>query len=115
MKNILKKFARDLRKEPTEAERRLWRRLRMKQMDGVKFRRQHPIGKYIVDFICLEKRLIVEIDGGQHGKERGREDDKIRDEWFSLRGYKVLRFWNNEVMKNTEGVLETIYKACMER
>ena len=115
MKKNLITLARVMRKEPTEAEKKLWRCLRLRQIDGMKFRRQQTIGKYIADFVCLEKRVIVEVDGGQHGEDHGKAGDKVRDEWFSQRGYKVLRFWNNEVMKNTQGVVETIYKTCVER
>jgi very-short-patch-repair endonuclease len=75
-------------------------------MEGYKFRRQEPIGRYIVDFVCQEKLLIIEVDGGQHSVER--ERDKKRDNWLERQGYKVLRFWNNEVLINTEGILEVI-------
>ncbi|MBI4743833.1 MAG: endonuclease domain-containing protein [Actinobacteria bacterium] len=102
MKNITKQ----LRKNLTDAERLLWRHLRAKQLEGMKFRRQEPIGKYIVDFVCFEKKVIIEVDGGQHSEET--EKDNERDEWFKIQGFKVLRFWNNEVLTNTEGVLEAI-------
>jgi len=97
--------AKDLRKHMTDAEKLLWKYLRRRQL-GVKFRRQEPIGRYIVDFVCFEKRLVVEVDGGQHG---GSYDDE-RDRWLNMQGFKVLRFWNNEVLKNIEGVLEVIGK-----
>jgi len=90
----------------TEAEKKLWNRIRNKQ-SGVKFRRQHAIGDYIVDFISFEKRVIIEIDGSQHFEH---ESDDKRDRWFRGQGYKVLRFWNNDVMKNIDGVLEVIMK-----
>lgn len=104
MKNGLTSRARELRKTMTEAERVLWYKLRGKQL-GVKFRRQQPIGKYIVDFVSFEKKLVVEIDGGQHLENK---KDIARDEWFAGNGFKVLRFWNHEVLKNIEGVLEAI-------
>lgn len=75
-------------------------------MEGCKFRRQEPIGSYIIDFVCQEKRIIIEVDGGQHSVER--ERDRERDNWLEGQGYKVLRFWNNEVLTNTEGILEVI-------
>jgi len=98
--------AKALRKNFTDTERFLWRHLRAKQMEGYKFRRQEPIGKYIVDFVCQEARIIIEVDGGQHSVERGR--DFKRDRWLKEHGYKVLRFWNNEVLTNINGVLEVI-------
>ena len=98
--------AKALRKESTDTEKLLWKYLRAKRMKGYKFRRQEPIGRYIVDFVCQEKRLIIEVDGSQHSVERDR--DKRRDNWLEGQGYKVLRFWNNEVLINTEGILEVI-------
>jgi very-short-patch-repair endonuclease len=74
-------------------------------MEGLKFKRQQPVGRYIVDFVCLEKKLVIEIDGGQHDES---QTDKQRDAWLSQQGYKVLRFWNNEVFQNLDGVLEAI-------
>jgi len=88
----------------------LWSKLRARQIEGCKFRRQAPIGKYIVDFVCHEKRLIVELDGGQHAENC--ETDRQRDKWLGEQGYKVLRFWNNDVLTNIEGVLETIKSNC---
>jgi len=103
----LKGKARELRKELTEAEKHLWYQLRLKNL-GFKFRRQAVIGKYIVDFICFEKRLIVEVDGGQHAENM---DDKVRDNWLTDQGYRVLRFWNNEVLTNRDGVLDKIIQT----
>jgi len=97
--------ARLLRQDSTNVERRLWYRLRSRSINGHKFVRQEPIEPYIVDFICREKRLIVELDGGQHADSRR---DQVRDKWLIDHGYRVVRFWNNDVMKNIEGVLETI-------
>ena len=99
-------FARKLRADPTEAEIRLWSKLRRKQLDGFRFRRQQPMGNYIVDFFCPEAGLIIEVDGGQHVDE-----SPVRADWLTDRGYRVIRFWNNEVLANTEGVLETILDA----
>ena len=104
LKDNLKKTARELRNNSTEAENYLWYMLRLKNL-GFKFRRQAVIGLYIVDFICFEKRLIVEVDGGQHAVNM---KDEERDEWLKQRGYNVIRFWNNDVLKNRDGVLEKI-------
>ena len=98
--------ARELRKNPTDAERLLWRQLRSWQLDGYKFRRQQLIGNYIVDFVCLEKRLIIELDGGQHAEQNGY--DAERDSWLREQGFVVLRFWNNDVIENIDGVTEVI-------
>ncbi len=101
--------SRQLRAEMTDAERVLWRHLRSEQLGGHKFRRQHPIGSYIADFACLERRLMVEVDGGQHN---GSARDAERDAWLEAQGWQVLRFWNNEVLANLEGVVMTIRLAC---
>jgi len=106
MKSRLTEAAKRLRRDSTEAEKLLWRQLRNKQLDGVKFRRQQPLGEYIVDFMCFEKRVIVELDGGQHALETSK--DAIRDKKLISQGFTVLRFWNNEVFDNLEGVLEEI-------
>jgi very-short-patch-repair endonuclease len=98
--------ARDLRKNLTDAERILWQHLRLRQMGEFKFRRQQPIDNYIVDFVCFERRLIVEIDGGHHSEQPVR--DAKRDEWLKKQGFAVLRFWNNEVLKEIEAVKEKI-------
>jgi very-short-patch-repair endonuclease len=103
--------ARQLRLDATDAERRLWYRLRSRQIEGAKFVRQERIGPYVVDFVCREQRLIIEVDGGQHATD---PRDAIRDAWFSDRGYRVLRFWNNDVLANTEGVLEAIAAALFD-
>ncbi len=99
-------LSRNLRKGLTEAENLLWKHLRGKRFDGLKFRRQQPIGRYIVDFVCLEKRLVLEIDGGQHSLEKPK--DEARDRWLTAEGYQVLRFWNNDVSGNLAGVIERI-------
>ena len=87
--------------------------LKNKQIEAVKFRRQEPIGKYIVDFVAFEKRLVIEIDGSQHVDENEKDKDRQRDEWLNSQGFKVLRFWSNEVLQNLEGVLETIRVNCL--
>ncbi len=96
--------ARALRINMTDAERALWRKLRNKGL-GVKFRRQEPIGDYIVDFVCYEKRIVIELDGGQH---IGSLEDIERDNWLKGRGFKVLRFWSNDVLRNIDGVIKRI-------
>ncbi len=101
--------ARRLRKHPTDAERLLWRHLRLRQLGGYKFRRQQPLGPYIVDFVCLEQRLIVEVDGGQHAEQT--EDDAQRTAWLEAEGFRVLRFWNTEVLQDTKTVQEVIRAA----
>jgi very-short-patch-repair endonuclease len=100
--------ARRLRRNATDAERRVWYRLRARSLAGRKFLRQEPIGAYVVDFVCREERLVVEVDGGQHADSKS---DAIRDQWLRNNGYRVLRFWNNDVLTNTEGVLATIAEA----
>ena len=98
-----------LRKNQTEAEKLLWRQLRSKGLSGLKFRRQQPIGNYIVDFVCLDEMLIIEVDGGQHADD---EKDQKRDSWLQKEGFKVLRFWNNDVLGNLESVMKVIYQNC---
>jgi len=101
--------ARALRNNPTDVEKLLWRQLRVWQLDGYKFRRQQPLGNFIVDFVCLDKRLIVELDGGQHAERS--DDDANRDAWLSKQGFTVLRFWNNDVLKNVTTVTERIFET----
>lgn len=110
MPNQLKN-ARLLRKNMTDAEQRIWRALRLRQILGVKFRRQHPIGPYIADFVCIESKLIVEVDGGQHADQAPYDED--RTQWLEAKGYRVLRFWNNDVLGNMEGVLARILEALL--
>ena len=98
--------ARGLRRRMTDAERLLWRALRNRALAGHKFRRQHPIGQFIADFACPIRRLVIELDGGQHADRR--EQDDARTRILARQGYRVLRFWNNEVLNNLAGVLETI-------
>ncbi len=106
--NLLKN-AKALRRNLTEAEQRLWYYLRAHRFMGKKFKRQKPLGRYIVDFVCLEEKLIIELDGGQHAEAV--EYDHQRDAWLRGQGYTVLRFWNSEMLNETEGVLERIRVA----
>ena len=101
VENLLKDRARQMRREPTEAERRMWRLLRDRRLGGFKFRRQEQLGRYIVDFVCFEQKLIVELDGSQHAESAY---DRQRDAWLKSRGFTVLRFWNNEVFDHPAGV-----------
>ena len=103
--------ARKLRRNQTDAERRLWNYLRDRRLDGWKFRRQHPIGSYVLDLYCADAMLVIEIDGGQHDYDEHREHDEKRTAYLVSQGLKVMRFWNNEVMENTKGVLEAIREA----
>ena len=103
--------ARNLRKRFTEAEKLLWRYLRARQLEGLKFRRQQPIGNYIVHFVCFEKGLVIEVDGGQHATEI--EKDSEGDKWLKGQKFEVLRFWNNEVLTHIEEVLEVIKECCL--
>ncbi len=106
--------ARAMRREPTRAEKLLWSKLRGQGIGSFKFRRQCPIGDYIVDFCCMTRKLIVELDGDQH-LERVRRYDEARTRDLEGRGFIVVRFWNNEVTQNLDGVLETIYSALEQR
>jgi very-short-patch-repair endonuclease len=103
--------ARELRRCSTESEKKLWLMLRNRQIDGVKFRRQVPIGPYIADFAAIEALLIVEVDGGQHASRE--PADRRRTAWLQRRGFRVARFWNNDVLGNPEGVIESI--QCLLR
>jgi very-short-patch-repair endonuclease len=96
----------------TDAERRLWYYLRDRRLGGWKFRRQYPVGPYIVDFICPEKNLIIEVDGGQHAENE--EMDLQRSAYLNKMGYRVFRFWNNQVLQETEAVLEAILAVLAE-
>jgi very-short-patch-repair endonuclease len=98
--------ARQLRAKQTDVERQLWFLLRDRRLNGAKFRRQVPIGSYIVDFVCQEAKLIVELDGSQHADQVAY--DTARSDWLSAHGYRVLRFWNNDLTENEEGVLTAI-------
>ncbi|WP_423793529.1 endonuclease domain-containing protein [Hyphococcus luteus] len=106
------KRARNLRKTMPEAERRLWVRLRNRQLGDFRFRRQHSIGPYIADFACIEAMLVIECDGEQHGFDAFRAHDAKRDAFLESEGWTVLRFWNREIHDNMDGVLETIHDAA---
>jgi len=106
-------FAKALRSSQTDAEQRLWRSLRGKQVGGVRFRPQQPIGPYIVDFFCPAAKLIIELDGDQHGTDRNTASDAVRTRWLEARGYKVLRFANGEVLK--AHILDAIWHAVEGR
>ena len=108
----LTETAKGLRRNMTDAERLLWRSLKAKHLDGLKFRRQEQIGRFIVDFVCYENGVVIEADGGQHAVER--EKDEERTQWLNLQGYTVLRFWNNDILTNTDGVLAAIRAVCQE-
>ena len=103
-----RQFTKTLRQNMTDAEQLLWKHLRAHRMDGQKFRRQQPIGPYIVDFVHLDLRLIVEADGGQHVDS---DHDAIRDAWLRSHGFTLLRFWNDDILHSTDAVLESIWNA----
>lgn len=112
-KTILsKRLQRTLRNETTEAEKALWKVLRCRQVSGLKFRRQHPFGDYILDFVCLGNKLVIEVDGGQHGERAGYDEN--RTQILQAAGFRVLRFWNNEVLKEVESVKDKIWLAVRE-
>ena len=104
--NIIR--TRELRKNMTDAEKKLWSLLRNRQFEGLKFRRQHAIGKYIVDFICFEKKIVIEVDGSQHLENK--IYDANRTEWLQKQDFKVIRFWNNDVLNEIEVVLDKLYE-----
>ena len=106
MHSTLTNIAKTLRKNQTDVERKLWHHLRAREFERGKFRRQQPIGRFIVDFVCFEKKIIVELDGGQHSEER----DKQRDQCLKGQGFRILRFWDNSILENIDGVLEEIRK-----
>lgn len=108
-------FARRLRKQQTDAERRLWAILRNGQLSEVKFRRQEPIGRYIVDFVSFERKLIIELDGSQHAEAATTTADAHRTLWLESEGFQVLRFWDNEVLQNMDGVLTRIEEIANQR
>ena len=102
------KRARVLRREMTDAEQMLWKHLRRRQLHGLHFRKQCPVGPYIADFACLEAKLIIEVDGGQHNESAS---DAARDAWFTQHGYRTLRFWNTDILPRPEGALIKITEA----
>ena len=107
----IRTWAREMRSGMTDAEALLWKLLRNRRLAGAKFRRQHPIGRYILDFYCAERKLCIELDGGQHGEAVAY--DQLRDQWLLGQGIQILRFWNNQMLTETEGVLEMIYQALL--
>ena len=107
VRRTISPHAAQLRRDATDAEQALWRELRSRHLDGFKFRRQWTIDQYIADFCCLEAGLIVEVDGGQHAEQR----DRIRTDHLRRRGFRVIRFWNNDVLTNIDGVLQVIGEA----
>ena len=108
----IRAYAREMRSRMTDAEALLWTLLRNRRIAGAKFRRQHPEGRYILDFYCEEKKLGIELDGGQHSEAV--EYDEKRGEWLRLQGIRILRFWNNQMLAETEAVMEVIYQAIVE-
>lgn len=111
---MVNRRARQLRHNQTDAEKRLWWHLRALKQRGFHFRRQAPIDQLIVDFACYSKRLVIEVDGGQHGKDAGRARDQRRDAYLVDQGFRVLRFWNHEVLRNCEGVVQVIVQALRD-
>ena len=112
MTNRLTKLAKALRKRSTDVELLLWRKLKARQLEGIQFRRQQPIEDFIVDFVSFEKRIIIELDGGQHVRDKN--VDRERDQFFEENGFTVLRFWNSEVLENLDGVLERVRLTCLQ-
>jgi very-short-patch-repair endonuclease len=109
---IVRERARQLRRDQTDAEQRLWTKLRDRQLGGAKFRRQHPVGPFVADFCCPQRKLVVELDGGQHAEDVAA--DQKRSRFLEERGFRVLRFWNHDVLQNTEAVLERIAVAMSD-
>src|SRR3546814_19052082 len=108
---MLRDYARRLRRDKTTVEQRLWARLRDRQLDGYKFRRQLPRGAFVADFACLECKLVVELDGGPHAAPIQRDDDRKRSASLQAEGYRVIRFWTPEVPEHLDGVLATTLEA----
>lgn len=108
----MKELARSLRKNQTNSEQVIWQQLRNRQLLGCKFRRQQVIGPFIVDFVCLEPKLVIEVDGGQHAEQQ--EYDQNRSQYLQQLGYRVLRFWNHEVLQDTPAVMEAIHLTFLE-
>jgi len=115
LKTQHKPLVKALRRRPTDAEKKLWQRLRNRQILGAKFRRQQPFGPYILDFYCAESKLAIELDGGQHGGPKVAGEDKQRDEYLKQEGVVVLRFWNNQLFYEFEAVIEMIYTTLEKR
>ncbi len=109
------KRARELRQAMTPAEAKLWSRIRNNQLEGLGFRRQHPMSKYILDFYCASLKLAVELDGGQHNEPANIARDKTRDVWFASKGIETLRMWNNDVLTNIMSSVETVWRVAIKR
>lgn len=105
--------AQGMRHVPTDAENKFWRQVRARRLREHKFKRQVLIGSYIVDFVCIERRLVVELDGGQHDLNKGY--DQARNSFLAFKGFRVLRFWNDEVLRNMDGVVEGVLRALDEK
>lgn len=110
----LLEFARKLRQEQTDAEKWMWYVLRNRRLGGFKFRRQYPVGPYVLDFLCFDKKLAVELDGGQHNMPDQRARDEARSRFIAEQGIRVLRFWNHDVLQDTEVVLQVIWESLHE-
>jgi very-short-patch-repair endonuclease len=106
--------AKSMRSEMTDAEAALWKQLRAHRLKGLSFRRQAPMGSFIVDFVCHEHRLIIELDGGQHANERQARNDRMRQTWLNAKGYRILRFWNSDVLRHRQSVLATITETIAQ-
>ena len=115
MKNNIITNARHLRKQMTEAEKKLWQILRGRRLGGYRFRKQAPFGNYVADFLCHEAKIIIELDGGQHNAAEEVVYDEQRTQWLQRQGYLVQRFWNNEVLQQLEGVAGVVLGLCVER
>ena len=114
MQERLLKHAKQMRSAPTEAESLLWHRLRAHRFDGYKFKRQQPLGRYVLDFVCFGHKLVVEIDGSQHLDADASAYDSTRTTWLNSQGFRVLRFWNDDVLARSELVLDAIWDALQE-
>jgi very-short-patch-repair endonuclease len=112
MRHPLRDRARQLRKQMTDTEQFVWAQLRRKQFDGFRFRRQFPVGSYIVDFVCLEARVILELDGGQHAEQQ--EADQRRTQWLESQGFKLLRFWNHIALTEWDSVEQVLWQVLKE-
>jgi very-short-patch-repair endonuclease len=111
MSNIMSERARRLRREKTDAERKLWRDLRELNRQGFHFMQQAPVGPYIADFADHKAKVVIELDGGQHSEPKGLKTDAARTRWLETNGYRVLRFWNGDVVSNSQGVMTAVLSA----
>jgi len=111
----LRRYAKEMRRDPTPAELSLWRLVRNRRLTGYKFRRQHPFGPYILDFYCPSARLVIELDGDTHATPEGKQADAERERYLKRRGIEVIRFWNTEIADNPDGVLNLLAETCQTR